>query len=259
MDRSLTLCVYLFDLGLIRQFSRVALRQPVWVQSCGYKTKTIGLFGNEIKECEVEVPFKPVDSYLNPSTQEKIYPTSSDEYENIPVVIDGKEYIVDCLNLPFPPPIIPTIVTPDDPAYKNDEEIIPDNPGDTMADYILTHFAENMPTKDDENNPERDLVNYPNRNKRVIAPYEWKLYIFPKHWFDALYEKTGVTGPYVALGTVSMFLLSKEYLVVDHSVPPGLIFYLILAMGIKKYGPAVKNHLLAIDIVSFSIKLQNFL
>merc|ERR1711988_627311 len=52
---------------------------------------------------------------------------------------------------------------------------------------------------------ERDLVNFPPR-QRPIERGPVKALIFPAEWFDALYPKTGVTGPYMALFGVSTFL-----------------------------------------------------
>merc|ERR1712233_154657 len=54
---------------------------------------------------------------------------------------------------------------------------------------------------------ERDLVNFPPR-QRPIERGPVKALIFPAEWFDALYPKTGVTGPYMALFGVSTFLAS---------------------------------------------------
>ena len=72
---------------------------------------------------------------------------------------------------------------------------------------------------------ERDLVNFPPRQvcpflllekhlivlfrQRPIERGPVKALIFPAEWFDALYSKTGVTGPYMALFGVSTFLASK--------------------------------------------------
>merc|ERR1711872_745143 len=52
---------------------------------------------------------------------------------------------------------------------------------------------------------ERDLVNFPPR-QRPIERGPVKALIFPAEWFDALYPKTGVTGPYMALFGVSACL-----------------------------------------------------
>jgi len=63
--------------------------------------------------------------------------------------------------------------------------------------------------------PERDMKNFPNptqpeRHEPV------RLGLFPAKWFEMFYSKTGVTGPYMFLGGLSMYMMSKEIMVVDH-------------------------------------------
>lgn len=245
--------LYLFSGLVIGQFGRISVKQSGWIQSCGFKTKTWAIEGNEIKEVEVDVPFKPAESYLTPSTQEKIYPTSSDAYDNIPVIVDGKEYTFEFGLMVQPPPVIPTIVTPDESDYMDEEKTIPDKEGDTMADYILTHFAEDFPTKDLDDpakNPMRDIKNFPNIT-RTIEAEKYRLYIFPEHWFDSLYEKTGVTGPYLATALIPLFFISKEiFLVMDHSVPHGVAMFMILAIIARVYGKQANDYVTALQLVS---------
>merc|ERR1712172_47993 len=65
-----------------------------------------------------------------------------------------------------------------------------------------------------------------------------KALIFPAEWFDALYPKTGVTGPYMALFGVSTFLASKEYFVMEHDFYVGIGLAIVLTYLIKTQGPA---------------------
>lgn len=83
---------------------------------------------------------------------------------------------------------------------------------------------------------ERDLVNFPAR-VRPIEKAPVRLVIFPQEWFDALYPKTGVTGPYMALIGVSTFLASKEYFVIEHDFWAGLALVVCLTGIIKSAGP----------------------
>merc|ERR1711936_361504 len=84
---------------------------------------------------------------------------------------------------------------------------------------------------------ERDLVNFPPR-QRPIERGPVKALIFPAEWFDALYPKTGVTGPYMALFGVSTFLASKEYFVMEHDFYVGIGLAIVLTHGVKTQGPA---------------------
>merc|ERR1712002_1396246 len=85
-------------------------------------------------------------------------------------------------------------------------------------------------------NPERDLVNFPNR-VRPIDKAPVRLGIFPEEWFTALYPKTGVTGPYMALFGVSTFLASKEYFVMEHDFYVGIGLAVVLTGVVKSVGP----------------------
>merc|ERR1712203_1349167 len=84
---------------------------------------------------------------------------------------------------------------------------------------------------------ERDLVNFPPR-QRPIERGPVKALIFPAEWFDALYSKTGVTGPYMALFGVSTFLASKEYFVTEHGFYVGIGLAIVMTYLIKTQGPA---------------------
>merc|ERR1712111_156105 len=85
-------------------------------------------------------------------------------------------------------------------------------------------------------NPERDLVNFPDRVRPIDKP-PVRMGIFPEEWFTALYPKTGVTGPYMALFGVSTFLASKEYFVMEHDFYVGLGLAAVLTFVVKQVGP----------------------
>ncbi|XP_030076906.1 ATP synthase peripheral stalk subunit b, mitochondrial [Microcaecilia unicolor] len=63
--------------------------------------------------------------------------------------------------------------------------------------------------------------------------------LVPEEFFQFLYPKTGVTGPYV-LGTgLLLYFLSKEIYVVNHETIAGACIIGVIIYGIKKFGPQV--------------------
>eukprot|EP00092_Neocalanus_flemingeri_P036884 GFUD01040147.1.p1 GENE.GFUD01040147.1~~GFUD01040147.1.p1 ORF type:complete len:246 (+),score=78.69 GFUD01040147.1:147-884(+) len=85
-------------------------------------------------------------------------------------------------------------------------------------------------------NQERDLVNFPAR-VRPIEKSPVRLLVFPAEWFDAMYPKTGVTGPYMALAGVGTFLCSKEFYVMEHDFYVGIALAAVLTFVVKQAGP----------------------
>merc|ERR1711892_1601780 len=82
---------------------------------------------------------------------------------------------------------------------------------------------------------ERDLVNFP-RRERPIEKSPVALGFIPQEWFDALYPKTGVTGPYMALAGVTTFLCSKEFYVMEHDFYVGAALIAVLTTIVKSVG-----------------------
>uniref|UniRef100_A0A8D2EDV0 ATP synthase subunit b n=1 Tax=Theropithecus gelada TaxID=9565 RepID=A0A8D2EDV0_THEGE len=63
--------------------------------------------------------------------------------------------------------------------------------------------------------------------------------LIPEEFFQFLYPKTGVTGPYV-LGTgLILYALSKEIYVITGETFTAMSLIGIMVYGIKKYGPSV--------------------
>lgn len=61
--------------------------------------------------------------------------------------------------------------------------------------------------------------------------------------FQFFYPKTGVTGPYVFLGGLSTYLLSKEIYVMEHEYYTGLSILIAVVYATKKFGPAMAKWL----------------
>lgn len=61
--------------------------------------------------------------------------------------------------------------------------------------------------------------------------------LIPEEFFQFLYPKTGVTGPYMFGTGLLVYLLSKEIYVINHETISMASFGLVTVYGIKKFGP----------------------
>lgn len=114
-----------------------------------------------------------------------------------------------------------------------------------LADNYNKHVQE-MTTKWAKNDEiykgkDRDNVNFPTIKYQEMHP-KVRLGFLPDSWFQILYPKTGVTGPYLLLFGSLAFMLSKEIWVVDpHFVE--VVFSVGMATAlIKKFGPKVREY-----------------
>ncbi|CAK9818739.1 ATP synthase subunit b, mitochondrial [Anthophora plagiata] len=81
------------------------------------------------------------------------------------------------------------------------------------------------------------------RMKRPIEAPPVRLGFIPEEWFQFFYPKTGVSGPYVFMGTVSTYLVSKELYVIEHEFFSGLSLLTIILYGSYKLGPSLAKFL----------------
>lgn len=90
--------------------------------------------------------------------------------------------------------------------------------------------------------PERDLVNFPHPTISEHSP-PTRLGFIPETWFQFLYEKTGVTGPYcLGFGTLT-YVLSKEIWIIEHGFSHFVAYWVLMYFLIKKYGHKIGAHL----------------
>lgn len=123
-------------------------------------------------------------------------------------------------------------------ATQPSEEVY--NGTGSLEEFLNIRFGPNMPTILDDKNPTRDLVNFP-RQVRKDFPEPCRLGIIPESWFQMFYEKTGVTGPYCFLYGFLTFLLSKEWLVVEHELLVGIEATIIIVALTKMYAPSIRE------------------
>lgn len=128
--------------------------------------------------------------------------------------------------------------------------------GNVVA-FRSRYFAPTGLTPFEENDPARDLKNYPRENPVNLYPAQHKFWFFPRSWFDALYAKTGVSGPYVFGGGLVAFLLSKELWVLEHEVNTiaPLVFLCLLA---KKYLVPQVHEYISSEALNDEKKMVNY-
>ncbi|CAG0896267.1 unnamed protein product [Cyprideis torosa] len=84
--------------------------------------------------------------------------------------------------------------------------------------------------------PERDTENFPNVPLAKECP-PVVMHFIPRSWFEFFYPKTGVSGGWVFLGGLVIFLLSKEIWVIEHSFYNGLSLLIIVWYGYTRFWP----------------------
>lgn len=90
--------------------------------------------------------------------------------------------------------------------------------------------------------PERDFVNFPAVR---IGEQGGKLRIglVPDNWFKAMYNKTGVTGPYILFWGGLATIISKEYFIYWVDTAEQIVFLGILIAVSKLYGTKIGQKL----------------
>jgi hypothetical protein len=107
---------------------------------------------------------------------------------------------------------------------------------------ICRTLSANVPTKYPHDAPERDFANFP-APRMPIHPGKVRMGLFPNEWFEAMYEKTGVTGPYILVWGSIAAILSKEYYVYWVDTFEHMVMLGIYIGAVVKYGPAVAAYL----------------
>lgn len=94
--------------------------------------------------------------------------------------------------------------------------------------------------------PERDTANFPILVQPETNP-PVRFGLIPATWFEMLYEKIGVTGPYTLGVGMITFLLSKELWVIEHGFTEFIGFWLAVAYLHRKIGPSIVKNLDQLD------------
>nr|AOR07059.1 mitochondrial ATP synthase subunit b precursor [Mesenchytraeus cf. pedatus SL-2017] len=90
--------------------------------------------------------------------------------------------------------------------------------------------------------PERDTVNFPIKVAPETSP-PVRLGFIPEPWFQAFYDKTGVTGPYMFGGGMITYLLSKEIWIVEHGFTHFVAFWIAFYIAARKWFPSLAKYI----------------
>jgi F-type H+-transporting ATPase subunit b len=85
---------------------------------------------------------------------------------------------------------------------------------------------------------ERDMVNFPPM-KQPVQPGKLRIGVVPDEWFQFMYNKTGVTGPYILFWGGLTTILSKEYFVPWVDTPEHIVFLGMFILFSKKIAPQI--------------------
>lgn len=90
--------------------------------------------------------------------------------------------------------------------------------------------------------PERDMKNFPHPERAEFHP-PVRHRVIPESWFQALYNRTGVSGPYVFAGGLTTFLLSKEILEFNDELLVFVVFFGVIRWLGKKNNGQIGRYL----------------
>ena len=135
-----------------------------------------------------------------------------------------------------------TKIAPPLPDLSNETGEEYDPRKESLESFLNIRFAPTFATINDDKNPQRDLKNFPRPVQPDFAE-PTRLGIIPESWFNFFYNKTGVTGPYVFLGSFGTFLLSKEWLIFEHEILVGVEATVILVLAAKMFGPKARQYI----------------
>jgi len=108
----------------------------------------------------------------------------------------------------------------------------------TSSNNSSNQAAVSEPRRYPHDAQERDMVNFPPR-RQPVNPGKLRLGLIPDEWFQYMYNKTGVTGPYILFWGGLTTILSKEYFVPWVDTPEHLVFLGVLVAVSKVYGPQI--------------------
>jgi len=91
--------------------------------------------------------------------------------------------------------------------------------------------------------PERDLKNFPTATVPDSLP-PTRMGFLPATWFEAFYNKTGVSGPYMLIWGGIAAGLSKEWITYDHNLTDLAAFTFVVMYANYKFGAKIKDSII---------------
>ena len=187
---------------------------------------------------------------------------NDESHFQVPVNIDGQDWVAEREYLDRPYPLIVSLdeisiekkqATTEEGAEEGaaqEQELEPEFQVKTLEDKIKVWFGADMPTKYDDQRPERDLVNFPRLPPNLLDAPPTRLYFLPESWFKFFEPKTGRTGGYVFATTFWTFLISKEIFCYNDNAHSGLALFCIALFAVKKFGKQANDWATSTFLVS---------